>query len=535
MSGQQSVDDSRVELSHSGLPTWWVVFTRELTDLWVGGRALYLILIYSIVLGIIAYVLASSSELSLIPPKEMVFETLKDVIAIAAIISLIIGADSISGERERATLEALLLTPTSRRQIVVGKFLAAVSPWPVALAITVPYWSVLSQGDEVFGPAVLWSAIMGSLLAAALAGLGMLASIWSNSNKTSFFVSLGIYVLLLIPSKLPGTAQTGATGEFLQWVNPTAATDHFLAKILVNNRTLDEFWPWLTTPVVFPILVLGLLFLYASPNLRLETGKASAVWRNWGRVAGLILAACLMVSLGAPSATAFEEAASVPSELSQVREGEQTTLAAPLAEPQPPQPGEEEETPEAEPSTGSKPPQPGEEEKTPRSAASPNPELPLQLSVNLGYKEVKAGDPILFNTMVTNNGSEESPPVTLAMNIINLEATGDVVDPEDWSPERTQYTEHLAPGQSVKHSWRVNAILDGDYLVYIVVIPEPNGPEATSQPVASSGIHLTVAPYTSLNPGGVLPLALGTPIGLTLVTSVVHWLRRRGIDTGGSE
>src|SRR3990172_11169545 len=113
MSGQQNVDDSRAELSHSGLPTWWLVFTRELTDLWVGGRALYLILIYSIVLGIIAYVLASNSELSLIPPKEMVFETLKDVIAIAAIISLIIGADAISGERERATLEALLLTPTS--------------------------------------------------------------------------------------------------------------------------------------------------------------------------------------------------------------------------------------------------------------------------------------------------------------------------------------------------------------------------------------------------------------------------------------
>ena len=55
------------------------------------------------------------------------------------------------------------------------------------------------------------------------------------------------------------------------------------------------------------------------------------------------------------------------------------------------------------------------------------------------------------------------------MNIINLDAAGDVVDPEDWSPQRTQYMESLAAGKSVTLSWRVNAILDGDYLVYMVL------------------------------------------------------------------
>src|SRR6266498_1013890 len=79
-------------------------------------------------------------------------------------IGLIIGADSISGERERATLEALLLTPGSRRQIVFGKFLGALSAWPVALMITVPFMSLLSQNSGVFGPAVLWGLLAGVLL-----------------------------------------------------------------------------------------------------------------------------------------------------------------------------------------------------------------------------------------------------------------------------------------------------------------------------------------------------------------------------------
>ena len=121
------------------------------------------------------------------------------------------------------------------------------------------------------------------------------------------------------------------------------------------------------------------------------------------------------------------------------------------------------------------------------------------------------------------------------MNIINLDAAGDVVDPEDWSPQRTQYIEHLGSGQSTTLSWRVNAILDGDYMVYMVLIPAPDGQQATSQPVASSGIHLTVTPFTRLNPGGVLPYAIGGPVVVLLAVLLLFRLRRRGIDMGGSK
>src|SRR5512138_3119541 len=114
---------------------WWLMFVRELADLWVGGKALYLILAYSVFLGFQAYAQVKTSQSSLIPPKEMVFATLQVVFYIGGLIGMIIGADSISGERERGTLEALLLTPASRRQIILGKFLAGLSPWPIALLI----------------------------------------------------------------------------------------------------------------------------------------------------------------------------------------------------------------------------------------------------------------------------------------------------------------------------------------------------------------------------------------------------------------
>ena len=158
MSDNRNVPPTRQVPSGSVRPTWSIVFWRELRDLWVGGKALTLILMYSVLLGIYSYMLAANAEVNLLPLREMILEMVKASIAVGAFICLIIAADSFSGERERGTLETMLLTPASRRQIAIGKFLAAVSPWPVALAIAIPYWAVLSKGDPVFGQALLWGA-----------------------------------------------------------------------------------------------------------------------------------------------------------------------------------------------------------------------------------------------------------------------------------------------------------------------------------------------------------------------------------------
>jgi ABC-2 type transport system permease protein len=469
---KQKLAGSRVEATSSASPTWWLIFLRELHELWIGGKALTLLLVFSILLGIETYVMASNSELSLMPPKEMVYETLKVAISVSLFLGLIIGADSISGERERSTLETLLLTPTSRRQIIAGKFLAAVTIWPAALVFTLPYMYVLAQGDEVFGQAVLWGAILGTLLAPALVAVGMLVSFWCNSNKTSYFVSLGIFLLLLLPVQLPGRAQTGAAGQFLQWFNPIAAEYHFLSKLLVNNRTFAEWWPWLETSVGFALLVYGLLFLYAGPRLRLEAERPRG-FRRGRTAAGSMVLVCLITAFAASPVLA-------------------------------------------------------------QQAWSPSAASPLQIVPSMEYEVLKTTDSIFFDTVVTNDAAEPSPPIIVAMNIINLDKEGDVVDPEDWSPQRTQYIDQLAPGQSATLPWRVNAILDGDYIIYMVAMPQPTGQEQTSQAVASKGIHLTVLAYTRLNPGGVLPYALGGPIVLGLALMYVSRLRSREIDVGAS-
>lgn len=458
-----------------GTPTWWVVLKKELGDLWIGGKALHLTVLYTVVLGVYAYITARDSTLSLVPPKEMVYELTKAAIVASVFVGLIIGADSLSGERERATLEGLLLTPTSRLQIVVGKFLAAASPGPAALAITIPYMKVLSQGDEVFGQAVLWGLGLGCVLTLAFTAMAMFVGFWCNSNKTSLFISLCLYLLFFLPTQLPGHAQGGTMGLFGQWMNPLAAPRVFLASLLVNNWTLARAWSWLLSPLAFAVLTFGLLFWYAGPALRLEAGKARRFQGLRGRMAALLLMVSLL-AFGASPAMALRQ---------------QQSQATPSMGPQ------------------------------------------LTVSVDVETKDVRAGTPIQFNTVLANTGTEATPALIVAMNIINLSKSGDVVDPEDWSPQRTQYVDPLRAGQSASLGWRINAILDGDYMVYMVAIPAPVGPGATSHPVASPGIHLRVSKYARLNPGGVLPYAIGGPIVLGLLIFLVYRYRHRQIDAGG--
>jgi len=269
------VSDGRPVPAGPGLAAWWVVCRRDLQELWIGGRALTLLLVYTVVIGLLTYLQVTWSQTDLTPPKEMVWSILQTCVYVGVFMGLLIGADTLSGARDREQLETLLLTPASRTQIVFGKFLASMSPWPAALAVTFPCVLVVSQGDAILWPSILYAVFIGTMVVVGFTGLGMLVSFWSNSNRTSLFVSLSIYLLFLLPALLPGRAQKGLVGKFFQRSNPLAAADQLLERLIVNNQTLHTYGDWLQGPVVFLIVVVALLFVYAGPRLRLESGGTS--------------------------------------------------------------------------------------------------------------------------------------------------------------------------------------------------------------------------------------------------------------------
>ena len=78
--------------------------------------------------------------------------------------------------------------------------------------------------------------VVGTLLALFLAGLGLLVSSLSRSNRVSLSVSLFLLLALFAPTQLPAGAQQGWAGDLFIRIDPFSAGLHYLG-MLVSTAT----------------------------------------------------------------------------------------------------------------------------------------------------------------------------------------------------------------------------------------------------------------------------------------------------------
>jgi ABC-2 type transport system permease protein len=251
---------------------WRIVGGQELRDLWLSGRGLTLSIAFSALLSVIAYLVATNQALNFLEQREAVNLTLQVAIGVGALLALLAAADSVSGERERGTLETLLLTPVSRLQLTCGKAFGALSLWLVAFAITIPYVWFLGRGVGIVVDAIATGAVVGTLLAIFLVSLGVLVSIFAGSNRVSLSVSLFLLLALFAPTQLPASAQRGWAGDLLLRANPITAGEHYVGKIVVDGHPWREDVSWLTSPLAAAAIFAIAAALVSSRFLRLSGG-----------------------------------------------------------------------------------------------------------------------------------------------------------------------------------------------------------------------------------------------------------------------
>ena len=258
--------ESAIEQPSGPSAGWLVVAGQELRDIWFSARGPTIIVAYSLLLSLLTYLAASNTELNIIDQRDTVNLVTQIAMALAVVVSLLFSADSISGERERETLESLLLTPVPRREIALGKLLAAVSVWPAMLVVAIPYIWALRAGTGLFADAVLAALLVGTLLVAAFASLGLLISVFSASNRLSLAVTFFIFVVLLAPTQLP---LSGWFGDLIVQVNPMTAGSTFLQRIIVKEHAWGDDVHLLIAPVVAALVVSAVALIVAG-RLRLQ-------------------------------------------------------------------------------------------------------------------------------------------------------------------------------------------------------------------------------------------------------------------------
>ena len=131
----------------------------------------------------------------------------------------VIAADSFAGEKERKTLEALLYTPTTDRELYLAKLLG---PWIAgvvvgllgyvlfALVVTLATWSVMG---EVFVVDATWLLLV-VWVAPAAAGMGLGAMVLVSSRVSTFQEAYQLGSMVVVPLLLLLFGQLGGVVYF---------------------------------------------------------------------------------------------------------------------------------------------------------------------------------------------------------------------------------------------------------------------------------------------------------------------------------
>lgn len=152
-------------------------------------------------------------------------------------------------ERKTGTIEWLLTKPVSDRQVVVGKFLAALGLIVIALLFTLPYVITLANIGNIDQGEIACGYLGLVLMSASYVSIGLYASSVTNNQIVAFLSSLLIGLFFHILFGVMGSNLTGFVGQFFTTLS---MSDHFesISRGVVDTRDLLYF---------FSIIAIGLI------------------------------------------------------------------------------------------------------------------------------------------------------------------------------------------------------------------------------------------------------------------------------------
>jgi ABC-2 type transport system permease protein len=197
------------------------------------GAALYLV--GCGVLSVFSLLLVSNTELSLLDNAQAVYMMSSIIIAIALLIAVIRGSDGFAGERERETLETLLITPVSPAEVAIAKLMGLIFSWLVLFIISIPYlWAVGSTGQNLKS-ALQYLFMSGTLLVVIFGGFTLAISARMRTFKGTMSIGLTAFLLSGSPILLGPSLRQSTVGRFIDLLNPFANALNMLDSVIVDS------------------------------------------------------------------------------------------------------------------------------------------------------------------------------------------------------------------------------------------------------------------------------------------------------------
>lgn len=238
-----------------------LIARREAGELLLSLRGLSWLMAVAVALSGFGLLLVSNTELSLLDNAQVVYDMVAVVTALGSLLALVVGLDTVAGERERASLVPLLLTPASRDAILAGKLGGVAIAWAAMDLLALPYlWAVGSTGQNLWQGAMVL-ALLGTPVVLGFGFLGMGLGARLASARAGLLTGLIALVLSASPLLLGLSLRQSAMGQAFDSVNPFSAAVNAYDAVIIDSQTILAQWPHLAVAAAW---LIGTLWLARS-------------------------------------------------------------------------------------------------------------------------------------------------------------------------------------------------------------------------------------------------------------------------------
>lgn len=240
---------------------WALVRKEGLEDL-CAVRSVGLLVVAGVVLSAFSILCVANTELSLLDNAQAVYFMTSIVLALASLVAIVRASDGFAGERERETLEILMLTPATGPQLAAAKLFGILVIWGILFAIAAPYLWAVGQNSGNFLAALRYLWITGTLLVITLSSLALALSAKVKSFRSVLSVGLTTVLLLASPVLLGPSLRQNAAGQVMDIINPFANAVNILDSVVIDAQGVGFQGIRLATMLAWSVL--GVWMLHAT-------------------------------------------------------------------------------------------------------------------------------------------------------------------------------------------------------------------------------------------------------------------------------
>ena len=242
-----------------------VLIRKECVGDIFSAKGFLLYVLTAMAFSMFSVLLISNTELSLLDNAQAVYLISGLAIVLGLLMTVIRGSDGFAGERDRGTLETLLITPVRGNSLAIAKLTGIFFSWTLLFIISAPYlWSVGSGGQNL-GQALVYLFFAGTSIVLGFGSIMLGLSACMRSFRGVLYTGVTIFLLCAIPLVLSPSLRQSNIGKFFDWLNPFAVAMNMIDSVVIDSQGLAH--------QIIPVVVLTTFPAVAFWVMRLTTKR----------------------------------------------------------------------------------------------------------------------------------------------------------------------------------------------------------------------------------------------------------------------